>query len=148
MTARAGPKLDLAKRLSAAIALTVLLVFGPICAAQSPGQPQVDDTAIKLPAFEVASIKPNKSGTQIIMFRFTPDGLMATNSPLKLLIQQAYGVEENQIIGTPNWVNSERYDIEAKVDSSDAAKLKDLKPRQRMQMLQPLLADRFQLKVH
>ncbi len=84
----------------------------------------------------------------MIMFRLTPDGLNVANTPLKMLIQQAYGVEENQVIGFPDGLNSERYDIEAKVDSSDVAKLHDLDPHQRMRMLQPVLTERFQLKVH
>jgi len=152
VTKRAGLKLDFAKKLlhvlSAAMALSVPLLFDLIYTTPRPGEAQAEDTAVKLPAFEVASVKLNKSGTPMIMMRFMPDGFNATNSPLKFLIQQAYGVEENQVIGLPNSLDSERYDIEAKVDSSDVAKLKDLTPHQRMQMLQPLLADRFQLKVH
>jgi uncharacterized protein (TIGR03435 family) len=131
-----------------AIGLTVALIFGLIYATQGRGETQAEDAAAKLPAFEVASIKPDKSGTPMIMFRLTPDGLNVTNSPLKMLIQQAYGVEENQVIGLPNGLTSERYDVEAKVDSSDVAKLHDLDPHRRMRMLQPVLAERFQLKAH
>jgi uncharacterized protein (TIGR03435 family) len=128
--------------------LAVALVFGLLYAADSQGQTPAEDAAIKLPAFEVASIKPDKSGTQMVMFRLSPDGLNVSNAPLKMLIQQAYGVEENQVIGLPNGLGSERYDVEAKVDSSDVAKLHDLDPHQRTRMLQPVLAERFQLKVH
>jgi uncharacterized protein (TIGR03435 family) len=130
------------------IGLAVALIFGLLYATDSQGQTPADDAAAKLPAFEVASIKPDKSGTPMIMFRLTPDGVNVANTPLKMLIQQAYGVEENQVIGFPNGLNAERYDIEAKVDSSDVAKLHDLDPHQRMRMLQPVLAERFQLKVH
>jgi uncharacterized protein (TIGR03435 family) len=130
------------------VGLAVALIFGLLYVTEGQGQTQAGDTAVKLPAFEVASIKPDKSGTPMIMFRLTPDGLNVANTPLKMLIQQAYGFEENQVIGFPNGLNSERYDIEAKVDSSDVAKLHDLDPHQRMRMLQPVLAERFQLKVH
>ncbi len=51
-------------------------------------------------------------------------GSAATGLPLKFLIKKAYGIEEDQISGAPNWVNSETYDIEAKVDSADAAELR------------------------
>jgi uncharacterized protein (TIGR03435 family) len=131
-----------------AIGLAVALLFGLLYATDSQGQTQADNTSVKLPPFEVASVKPDKSGTPMIMFRLTPDGLNITNAPLKVLIQQAYGVEENQVIGLPNGLSSERYDVEAKVDSSDVPKLHDLDPHQRMRMLQPVLAERFQLKVH
>src|SRR3984957_7868471 len=119
-----------------------------LCATECLGQSPPEETTLKLPVFEVASIKPNKSGTPMIMFRFTPDGVMVTNSPLKLIIQQSYGVEENQIVSAPAWAKKDRFEVAAKVDGADAPKLHDLKPRQRMEMLQPLLADRFQLKVH
>jgi uncharacterized protein (TIGR03435 family) len=131
-----------------AVGLAVAVLFGLLYATEIKGQTQADQAAVKLPAFEVASIKPDKSGTQMIMFRLTPDGINVTNAPLKMLIQQAYGVEENQVIGLPNGLSSERYDVEAKVDSSDVAKLHDLDPHQRTRMLQPVLAERFQLKVH
>jgi uncharacterized protein (TIGR03435 family) len=131
-----------------AVGLAVAVLFGLLYATEIKGQTQADEAAVKLPAFEVASIKPDKSGTQMIMFRLTPDGINVTNTPLKMLIQQAYGVEENQVIGLPNGLSSERYDVEAKVDSSDVAKLHDLDPNQRTRMLQPVLAERFQLKVH
>jgi uncharacterized protein (TIGR03435 family) len=131
-----------------AIGLAVALLFGLLYATASQGQIQANEAAAKLPAFDVTSIKPDKSGTQMIMFRLTPDGLNVSNAPLKLLIQQAYGVEENQVIGLPGGLSSERYDVEAKVDSADVAKLHDLDPPQRMRMLQPVLTERFQLKVH
>ena len=71
------------------------------------------------------------------------------NSPLKMLIStEAYGVEENQIIGVPNGLNSERYDIEAKVDGADVAELEKLSATSACVMFQPVLAERFQLKVH
>jgi uncharacterized protein (TIGR03435 family) len=108
----------------------------------------VAGTTSKVPAFEVASIKPNKSGTDMTMLRTTPVGFSASNISLKAVIQYAYGVEENQIFGAPSWLASEQYDIEAKVSSSETDALHDLSPDQRRLMLQPLLADRFQLKVH
>jgi uncharacterized protein (TIGR03435 family) len=75
-------------------------------------------------------------------------GFRASNIVLKALIAQAYGIEDHQILGAPSWVGSARFDIEAKVSSSDTDALHDLSPDQRRVMLQPLLAERFQLKVH
>jgi uncharacterized protein (TIGR03435 family) len=83
-----------------------------------------------------------------MMVRATPVGLSARNIPLKELIRQAYGLDDNQILGAPGWLSSERYDIEAKVSSSDTDALHNLSPDQRGLMLQPLLADRLHLKVH
>ena len=145
-------KLDLGKKLllvvAGAMAVAGPVVFGLMQDPQRQAASPVAGTASKVPAFEVASIKPNKSGTGMTMLQTTPVGFSASNISLKAVIQHAYGVEENQILGAPSWVGSERYDIEAKVSSSDTDALHDLNPDQRRLMLQPLLADRFQLKVH
>jgi bla regulator protein blaR1 len=145
-------KLDLGKKLLLVVAGT-MAVAGPLMFGlmqEPPGQAAspVAGAASKVPAFEVASIKPNKSGTGMTMLHTTPVGFSASNISLKALIQEAYGVEENQIFGAAGWLGSERFDIEAKVSSSDTDALHNLNPDQRRLMLQPLLADRFQLKVH
>jgi bla regulator protein blaR1 len=145
-------KLDLGKKLLLVVAGTMAvagpLMFGLMQEPQRHAASPVAGAASKVPAFEVASIKPNKSGTGMTMLHTTPVGFSASNISLKALIQQAYGVEENQVLGAPSWVGSERFDMEAKVASSDTDALHDLNPDQRRLMLQPLLADRFELKVH
>jgi uncharacterized protein (TIGR03435 family) len=56
------------------------------------------------------------------------------------------------VSGGPKWLDSDRYDILAKAESSVADKLKKLTPDQRMQaqqeMLQSLLAERLKLVIH
>jgi uncharacterized protein (TIGR03435 family) len=68
-----------------------------------------------------------------------------------MLIQTAYNMKDFQVSGGPSWINSERFDIEAKVEDSVAEQLRKL-PRTQQQvqtrlMIQSLLADRFKLKV-
>jgi len=58
-------------------------------------------------------------------------------------IEYAYDLKPYQIMGGPSWIDSERYDIVAKVDG-ESIPTKDRVRR----MLQTLLADRFQLKFH
>jgi len=67
-------------------------------------------------------------------------GLTYTNVSLSDVICQAYGVEHNQISGPP-WLNTERFDIAAKIPAGVA---RDQLP----QMFQALLADRFKLELH
>jgi hypothetical protein len=98
-------------------------------------------SATERPAYEVASVKPNKSGTAPIRFVGSRGGITATNVTLQFLIMNAYGVRDNQISGGPSWLTSERYDVVAK-DQSDSPS-----PAKQMQMLQTLLADRFQLRL-
>lgn len=68
-------------------------------------------------------------------------GLTATNATLKFLITFAYDVRDHQISAGPSWFDTERYDIVAKgpIDHPTVA--------QNRQMLQTLLADRFQLRL-
>lgn len=67
---------------------------------------------------------------------------------MRMLLQQAFGVEDDRIVGEPAWAKSNRYDIEAKVEPDNAPKLKDLKAEQRNAMMLQLLVDRFNLKYH
>lgn len=82
----------------------------------------------------------------------TPDGLHITNYTPQMLILMAFGVQDFQLSGGPSWLNSEKYDIEAKMDSSVADALIKLGPQERalarQHMLQALLSDRFGLTVH
>jgi len=102
--------------------------------------------------YEVASIKPDKSGTNMVRVRTTADAFSAENVPVKELIRLAYHVQDFQISGGPGWIDSDHYDIEAKMDPSAAEQLQKLSQDERMhatgQMLQALLAERFQLKLH
>ena len=69
--------------------------------------------------FEVASIKPNHSGSTDSNVDSTKGGrLTVTNDSLKELIKLAFGVKDYQISGAPGWTDSERYDIAAKTADS------------------------------
>jgi len=113
---------------------------------------QAQNTAATASAYEVGSIKRNKSDNGLFMMMFEQNGFIATNVTLRMLIRAAYGVEDGRIFGEPNWLNSEKYDIEAKMDSSVTDGLQKISEDQRRvekrRMLQALLADRFKLMLH
>ena len=67
------------------------------------------------PAFEVASIKPNNSGDGRVMMQNQPGRFIATNVTLRVLIRQAYQLQDFQISGGPGWLDSDHFDINAKV---------------------------------
>jgi uncharacterized protein (TIGR03435 family) len=91
------------------------------------------------PRFEVASIKP--AGDQgFMMVRPLPNGLRGVSS-LKLLMQSAYTAQAFQIAGGPAWIDSERFTIDAKAAGNPSRDQISL-------MLQSLLEERFQLKIH
>ncbi len=64
--------------------------------------------------FEVASVKPNKSGEGGRFIRTSPGRLSITNMTLKNLMTSAYHVRDFQIFGGPNWIDSDRYDVDGK----------------------------------
>jgi len=96
-----------------------------------------------LPAqtFEAASVKVNNSGSPASA---TPNlfkgRLRYTNATMRQMLQIAWGVTAPQITG-PAWIDSGRYDIEAK--SPDGVPDSEVKP-----MLQALLKERFALDAH
>ncbi|MGC2637586.1 MAG: TIGR03435 family protein [Acidobacteriaceae bacterium] len=120
-------------------------------AATASGQtvvPPRDPASAKLPQFAVASIKPNKSGSNGVRLMFTPDGFKGDNVPLKFLIRTGFNVNDDQIESEPDWTAGSHFDIDARVDSGDVAELKNLSFEQRGEMIRQLLADRFGLKFH
>jgi uncharacterized protein (TIGR03435 family) len=90
------------------------------------------------PKFEVASIKPSLERSLMNVRPFP--GRLTANATVRLLMQNAYTMQPFQIVGGPAWIDSERYDIEAKADGNASRAQIFLK-------LQSLLEDRFHLKV-
>ncbi len=130
-----------------AIAGTVLAAW--LCSevhAQSAADAKPAEAKLE---FEVASIKPSAlSGRGVI--RLGPRGgpgsgdpgrVTYTFSTIRDLMVDAYGVKRNQISGGPNWLDSERFDIVAKVPAGATKE-------QVKVMLQNLLAERFKLMLH
>jgi uncharacterized protein (TIGR03435 family) len=97
------------------------------------------------PAFEVASVKPNKSGDGRVQVGFQPGGrYTATGITVRMLINQAYQIQPFQLVGAPDWLSSDRFDIIAKAEGDVVPGPNGPLP----QMLRSLLADRFRLVVH
>jgi uncharacterized protein (TIGR03435 family) len=94
------------------------------------------------PVFEVASVKINKSGPEAANGFFpTPGRLRATNITLEQLIQAAWHINTGLLFGTAAWMESDRFDIDAKVAGNSSFE-------EDLVMLRALLADRFQLRFH
>jgi uncharacterized protein (TIGR03435 family) len=101
-------------------------------------------------AFEVASIKENRSRDLLIRVDTEPGGrFLAVNTPLRSLLQLAYGVADFEIIGAPDWAAVDRFDIVAQA-GEELAPLEGpgRGSPQVQQLLQALLRDRFALVAH
>jgi bla regulator protein BlaR1 len=156
MTEGVSRRLDFRRKLmlgaAGLVAVAAPIVFGLVNGTASRAGSQPQTKGANAPVFEVASIKLNKSDNGLFKMMFEQDGFSATSVTMRMLIRTAYEVSDNQIFGVPNWLNSEKYDIEAKMDSSVADGLRKISEDQRRvekrRMLQALLADRFKLTLH
>jgi uncharacterized protein (TIGR03435 family) len=161
MTKSVQRKLDFSRKLllSAAAVLSIALpiIFGLARPEQSRAQSFAISTANGAAfthGYQSVSITPGDSGNGVIQtrIRFTPDSLMAKNQTLQELIKLAYGVQDSQILGGPDWITTARFNLEAKLDSSVVASMKKLSEEQqkieRDLMFQALLADQFKVALH
>ena len=93
------------------------------------------------PRFEAATIKPNRSDGKGIGNRFGPELFSYTNVTLRSFISNIYNLKDYELLGTPNWANTEEWDIVARSDGP-------ANMPQKFEMAKTLLAERFQLKFH
>jgi uncharacterized protein (TIGR03435 family) len=102
------------------------------------------------PKFEVASVRPNTSGDNKVMSQILPGGRYnGINIPPRLLIMNSYGLQEQQLVGAPPWISSERFDIVAKAEGDLGPPVsRDGGPSKLQLMMRALLEDRFKLQVH
>ena len=146
---------------TAFVVIAALIVFGPISASPSNAQSQTQDAAAIKFEFDVASVKPSNPNAVGGFMTIPGPGAVSDTFSVKnltpiMLIRSACGIPmgaaDSRIAGAPSWLSSEKYDVEAKIDSSVVEQLKKLSPDQRslaqQHMLQALLADRFKLVIH
>jgi uncharacterized protein (TIGR03435 family) len=128
---------------------TIVLLTSLLCISLATAQ---------RPSFEVASVKrfdastsgqPNFSG-----FQDQPGGrFIVSGVTLKMLITYAYRVRDFQFVGGPDWMNTDQWEVIAKAEegSVPSHRGKAFDPREQdtvALMVQSLLEDRFQLKIH
>jgi uncharacterized protein (TIGR03435 family) len=106
-------------------------------------------------SYEVATVKPVATNTADRVVKLPPGVMARTFSPLSIrsYIMNAYGaIYAAQVVGGPDWINKDAYDIKGKVpDDLEAAFQKMTfasRDDQTRAMQQSLLADRFHLKAH
>jgi uncharacterized protein (TIGR03435 family) len=93
--------------------------------------------------FEVASLKPSNGTVQGGGIRPAPGGQRyeARNCPIKLMIQVAYRVKAEQIVGGPSWLDTDRFDMDAEAEKPSG--IDELHV-----MLMNMLVDRLHLTFH
>ena len=106
------------------------------------GQPATADqllSTLEL-AFEVASVKPNKDETLTSSFQWTPQGVRISNYTLLRIVLTAYDLRDFQVVGAPDWMASDRFDVNARAPEQSRPSREELSL-----MLQALVRERFGL---
>jgi uncharacterized protein (TIGR03435 family) len=158
-------RLVMTKASSALISIFVLAAFGAIhqqqqaanqqstaqqqqTTQQHTSQQSADGSAAKPAAtprleFDVAEIKPADPKEQGGGIKADPGGQTyhAQGAPVQLMIQLMWKLNPSQIVGGPDWLKKDLWDVEAKADHSYS--LDDLHA-----MFQNMIIDRFNMKFH
>jgi uncharacterized protein (TIGR03435 family) len=144
---RKALKLDLRRKLKAAAmgaaaaagAIAISFVSPAACRAQSPRRSDPS------PIFKAVSIQPTRPPASDMVGEWLKQDhgtsiFTATNAPLVELLKFAYGLDDSQISGGPDWITSQGFDVTAKIDSVNEAQVR--------RAFQKVLADRFKLTSH
>jgi uncharacterized protein (TIGR03435 family) len=91
-------------------------------------------------AFEVASVKPNVTEGPPSMTVPNQGSVVIANVPLINILTNAFATPPFRIVGAPDWVRRERFDITAKPPDGVVPDL--------LAMLRTLLQERFKLRAH
>jgi uncharacterized protein (TIGR03435 family) len=108
--------------------------------AATPIWPMADDAH---PSFAVATVKPHDPDSSRQGFNAHGDHFTIQSQTVATLVLFAYSIHPRQIVDAPDWALGDRYDIDGKTDTEGEPNL-----RQQQEMIQKLLADRFQLHFH
>ena len=172
MTEHLVQKMDLSRKLllggvafvslaiPVALGLSAKLDTAPTMNVNSPspfGKPATTnkDTAVDPAPLAIASIRQvAPRDNDAMLTNFTDVGVTFRSIAIASIVHQAFSpqptlsMDDDLILGLPGWTQSERYDIQAKVDNDDVAKWKALSLPQKRLALQPLLVTRFNLQFH
>jgi bla regulator protein BlaR1 len=157
MNHRIPHKLDFARKalltLAALLAIAVPITFGLLNATPSRAQSQAANATLPSPMYSSVSIKPSKPAAGELyrakmMVNLSDGSFTASDITLQRLIQLAYHIQDSLIVGGPDWVNTEKFDINAKLDPSVVAAMHKQMAENNSGDLKVLLADKFKLAVH
>jgi bla regulator protein blaR1 len=142
-----GTRLSMAKLVLLSIAgISALVIPAGIGLAdetEARFESGIQESSAHDPQFEVATIKPGKpsprgSGVFINGRRFE-----VIDTKVEMLMAFAYELHPGQIVGAPDWMNKDEFDITAVAEGEGQPTAAQWK-----KMMQQLLAERFNLRFH
>ena len=125
----------------------------PVIVVDSANQKPTDNPPdlaerLKIPPppteFEVAALKPSDPDSRMFRTQIQPGGRVNIQGlTLKNLVLQAWNLRNEMLVGAPGWMDADRYDIVAKVASSEPVDLDAVWP-----LVRKLLTERFEMTTH
>ncbi len=149
MTEGLADEISLGRKLvlvaTAMVVIAVPVALGLLSARRVSAQA----ASAPLPSFEVASIRPAHSGQNGMSIGWQPSRFNAQHTPLKNLVEDAFGVHDYQVLGAPGWLDRDRYDVDAKIDEPQHFPADPEREGRKVSlMVQSMLIDRCKLKFH
>jgi uncharacterized protein (TIGR03435 family) len=95
------------------------------------------------PGIQVATIKPSQPGEQRRLITFRGREIVIIGFTLNDVVKFAYNVQEKQILNGPDWMGSDRFDINAQPDQPGTPNIEQFR-----MVLQKLLTERYALQFH
>ena len=159
MTERIARKLDFGKKLllstAGVLALALPLIFGLVNAPKVRAQEQAATPGASKSNVELIVKSDAGGGARRVGMMYSPTGFEAMHTTLQALLQEAYGVQANQIIGGPDWIKTAPFDLAIGSEDDKSAPRGmsvEQSPEQgrvrNQRLLQAALAERFKVALH
>ncbi|HEV2709041.1 MAG TPA: TIGR03435 family protein [Edaphobacter sp.] len=137
------------------LGLVLVLAVGPLQASAQSAAPAVQTPSAQkpvaeaaLPVYDVSVIRTAAPGNGDRHVWTRLNNLEVRNMKLIYLLENAFDLPEDMIVGLPEWAKHTGLDIDAKTLDPDTARLRELTTAERRKMMQALLQDRLGLKWH
>jgi uncharacterized protein (TIGR03435 family) len=95
------------------------------------------------PGWEVATVKQADPNDRVSHINIEGRHVMVEHEPVMAMLKFAYGIQDGQVIGAPEWIKTERWDVTGVPDAAGKPNLPQFQS-----MMRKLLAQRFGLKLH
>jgi uncharacterized protein (TIGR03435 family) len=132
--------------LAATVAVLVVMAFAvatvraqDAVGAADPGMMAKDAD----PGWEVATVRSADPDDKVSHINIEGRRVMVEHEPVMAMLKFAYGVQEGQVVGAPEWTKTERWDVNGVPDAPGKPNLPQFQS-----MMRKMLAERFGLKLH
>jgi uncharacterized protein (TIGR03435 family) len=95
------------------------------------------------PDWEVVSVKPSDPDDKYDFFNIKGRHVVIRNESVMDILRTAYGMQKSQFVGLPDWVKTERYNVDGVADAAGTPDADQMHA-----LMRKLLAERFGLKTH